>query len=57
MKVPVIVCNAHLADAAFAAYAALRKAGRDDPALLGNPYFTALVDTAAARFRSAFEVV
>lgn len=57
MSVPTYRVHAKQADAAFAAKAALEKAMRDDPALARNPYFTALRDTACARFRSAFERV
>lgn len=39
---------------AFQAYAALRRAALDHPALLTNPYFTALMDTAHARFLALF---
>jgi hypothetical protein len=39
---------------AFQAYAALRRAALDDTALLTNPYYTALVDTAHARFLALF---
>jgi len=42
------------ADMAFAAYQAMRGAAASEPALLDNPYFIALQDTAYARFLLAF---
>jgi hypothetical protein len=40
---------------AFAAYATLQMAQRADPALTGNAYFQALLDSAYARFLVLFE--
>lgn len=45
------------ADMAFAAYQAMRHAAASNPALLDNPYFIALQDTAYSRFRLAFEAL
>jgi hypothetical protein len=42
---------------AFDAYAALRRAERDDPKLRVNPHFQALIDTAYARFRASYETL
>lgn len=55
--VPVIACRARAADDAFAAYKALRVAEVRDPSLRLNEHWRALVCTAYARFRAAFEVV
>jgi len=46
-----------LANDAWAAYAATQKAICADPALLENEFFTALQDTAFARFIAMFEAV
>jgi hypothetical protein len=43
--------------AAFEAYAALRRLQIAEPKLAGNAYFTALVETAYARFRSLYEAL
>lgn len=52
-------CNPLLdeADLAFQAFAATRKAALEDPSLLSNPYFTAMQDSAYARFRARFEAI
>lgn len=56
MNVPTYTFDASQIDVAFDAYRVLQKAMRDDPSLAQNPYFTALVDTAYARFLGLFEV-
>ena len=48
----MVDCNA-----AFEAYAALRREADYDPCLLDNPYFTALQDTAYARFLMLWEAL
>ncbi len=45
------------ADMAWHAYAATQKAMCADPSLLENPYFTALQDTAFARFLMTYEAL
>jgi hypothetical protein len=57
MPVPLIRADADLADAAFEAYAALRRTESVRPELRENAHWAALRDTAFARFRAAFEVV
>lgn len=47
----------HLADDAYAAHAALVKAEQAQPSLALNPYWTALRDSAFARFKAALERV
>ena len=47
----------HMADDAYAAHAALVRAEKADPSLIGNPHWKALRDSAYARFRSALEAV
>ena len=42
---------------AFHAYAALKRLQADDPKLAKNPYYTALVDTAYARFHTLYEAL
>ena len=42
---------------AWQAFHALQIAGRDNPTLLTNPYFTALQDTGYARFLAVFEAL
>ena len=44
-------------DEAYAAFAALRIAACDKPALVENKYFRALQDTAYARFLLLFEAL
>jgi len=44
-------------DEAYQAFAALRRAAQADPGLVENSYFTALQDTAYARFLLAFEAM
>lgn len=56
-NIPAYVVDLAEADEAFQAFAALRKAAQNDPALLGNKYFTALQDTAYARFLLNFEAI
>jgi hypothetical protein len=46
-----------MADDAYAAHAALVRAEKADPSLIGNPHWKALRDSAYARFRSALEAV
>jgi hypothetical protein len=41
----------------YLAFAALRVAAQSDPALIENKYFTALQDTAYARFMMNFEAM
>lgn len=45
------------AELAFQAFAVLRKAAQAEPSLIDNPYFTALQDTAYARFLLNFEAL
>lgn len=42
---------------AWQAYAATQRVARDHPALCENEYFTAIQDTAYARFLMAFEAM
>lgn len=44
-------------DSAWRAYSALQRAASAEPALIQNDYFTALQDTAYARFLAAFEAL
>jgi hypothetical protein len=55
--IPVYQIDAAEVEAAYGAFAALRKAVRRDPALLENAYFEALQDTAYARFLLLFEAL
>lgn len=47
--------RARQAELAFAAFAALRRLAQSEPHLIENEYFTALQDSAYARFRLRFE--
>lgn len=53
--IPVIRFDHAEADKAFEAFAELRKLAQAKPHLLDNSYFTALQDTAYARFFLNFE--
>jgi len=44
-------------DAAFEAFASLRRLAQSEPRLVDNPYFCALQDTAYARFYMNFEAL
>lgn len=55
--IPVYRIDAEEAAEAYHAFAALRKAARDDPALIENRYFIALQDTAYARFMMTYEAL
>lgn len=55
MNVPVIHCNARLADAAFAVHAALVKAEARDRRLRHNPLWTIMRQDAYERFALAFQ--
>lgn len=55
--VPTYLVNTVQAELAWDAYKATQLSACANPALLANPYFTALQDTAYARFRSLFEVL
>ena len=57
MAVPIIRVEPDLADAAFEAYAALRRTEVARPELRDNAHWEALRDTAFARFRAAFEIL
>lgn len=54
--VPIIGFDMPAADAAYAAHTALIEVEAKRPDLARNPYWTALRDTAFARFQAAFEV-
>lgn len=56
-SIPVIHMNERAAHDSFEAMAAMLRAERHDPALRSNEYWTALKDTARARFLAAFEVL
>jgi len=56
-QVPVYQINEHEVDEAYQAFAALRRAAQREPYLIGNKYFTALQDTAYARFLLNFEAL
>ena len=49
--------SAHDVDEAYRAYAALRRLAQSEPDLTENDYFTALQDTAYARFLLTFEAL
>lgn len=55
--IPVFKIDAEEVEDAYQAFAALRKAAQADPALITNKYFTALQDTAFARFLLHFEAL
>jgi hypothetical protein len=55
--VPTYVINSQEVEEAWQAYRALQLAAASDPALLENRYFTALQDTAYARFLLLFEAL
>lgn len=56
-EVPVYRIDCQQVEDAYQAFAATQRATRDNPALLENEYFTALQDTAYARFLAAFEAL
>lgn len=56
-SIPIYQIDEAIVNDAYAAYSALRRAAQYDPGLLENEYFTALQDTAYARFIRAFEVL
>lgn len=56
-QVPTFAFNAAEAEEAYWAFAALRRAAQADPQLVENKYFTALQDTAYARFLLNFEAL
>lgn len=56
-SVPTYVINSQEVEEAWQAYRALQLAAASDPALLENRYFTALQDTAYARFLLLFEAL
>ena len=55
--IPVYAVDAAEVDLAYEAFAALRKAAQASPQLAQNHYFTALQDTAYARFLLNFEAL
>ena len=55
--IPVYQIDAAQVEDAYQAFAALRKAAQVDPVLTENAYFTALQDTAFARFMLTFEAM
>lgn len=55
--IPVYGIDCDTVDQAFEAFAALRRAAQLEPGLIENPYFTALQDTAYARFMLTFEAL
>jgi len=54
--IPTYLVDSVRADLAYDAFACLRILASERPWLLENPYYTALQDTAYARFLAAFEV-
>jgi hypothetical protein len=56
-QVPTYKINPDRVEDAWQAYAALQRAACESPALLDNAYFTALQDTAYARFLMTFEAL
>jgi hypothetical protein len=55
--VPVYQIDAQTVEDAYQAFAVLRRAAQAEPALIENPYFVALQDTAYARFLLNFEAL
>lgn len=56
-QVPAYVIDAAEVEEAYQAFAALRRATQSEPQLVENKYFTALQDTAYARFLLNFEAL
>lgn len=56
-SIPVYRIDAREVDDAYEAYRALCMAAQGNPALTQNKYFTALQDTAYARFLMTFEAL
>lgn len=56
-QVPTYRINPDRVEDAWQAYSALQRAASESPALLDNAYFTALQDTAYARFLMTFEAL
>lgn len=54
---PTYLIDSETVNEAYEAFAALRKAACENPALINNRYFTALQDTAYARFLAVFEAL
>lgn len=57
VQVPVYKIDAAEVEAAWLAFATIKRAISDDPKLIQNPYFMALHDTAYARFALNFEAM
>ena len=55
--VPVYKVDSQQVEDAYQAFAALRRAAQSEPGLTENKYFTALQDTAYARFLLLFEAL
>ena len=55
--IPVYRIDCAEVDEAWKAYRALQMAAQSDPSLIENKYFTALQDTAYARFLLNFEAL
>lgn len=55
--IPIYRFTPSEAEKAFEAFAALRRIAQSNPALVENEYFTALQDTAYARFHFMFEAL
>ena len=54
---PTFLIDSQEVEDAYQAFAALRRAACSEPALAENKYFTALQDTAYARFLLTFEAL
>lgn len=55
--IPVYKIDAQQVEDAYQAFAALRRLAQAEPRLIDNAYFTALQDTAYARFLLNFEAL
>lgn len=56
-SIPTFRIDSEQVELAYQAYAATRRAAQEEPGLVENPYFTALQDTAYARFLLNFEAL
>jgi hypothetical protein len=56
-QIPVFCIDADEVEESYLAFAALRRAAQSEPELIENKYFTALQDTAYARFLMNFEAM
>ena len=57
MNIPTYLIDETETEEAYQAFAALRRIAQAQPSLLENKYFTALQDTAYARFLLNFEAL